>query len=99
MQDVTDLAFWRLISTYGGPDLYFTEYFRVHATSTLEKHILQSILENPSGKPVIAQMIGSSRETVSRTMRDFVERGLITVTRREITLSDRAGLEQAAGRA
>ncbi|HSE46619.1 MAG TPA: Crp/Fnr family transcriptional regulator [Gemmatimonadales bacterium] len=48
---------------------------------------------------VIAQMIGSSRETVSRTMRDFVERGLITVTRREITLSDRAGLEQAAGRA
>jgi CRP-like cAMP-binding protein len=44
-------------------------------------------------------MIGSSRETVSRTMRDFVERGLITVTRREITLSDRAGLEQAAGRA
>jgi CRP/FNR family transcriptional regulator, cyclic AMP receptor protein len=47
---------------------------------------------------VIAQMIGSSRETVSRTMRDFVERGYIQVTRREITLSDRAGLEQAAGR-
>ena len=31
MQDVTDLPFWRLISSYGGPDLYFTEYFRVHA--------------------------------------------------------------------
>jgi hypothetical protein len=30
-------------------------------------------------------------------MRDFVERGLITVTRREITLSDRA-VEQVAGR-
>jgi CRP/FNR family transcriptional regulator/CRP/FNR family cyclic AMP-dependent transcriptional regulator len=48
---------------------------------------------------VIAQMIGSSRETVSRTMRDFVERGMIQVTRREITLTDRGGLEQAAGRA
>ena len=48
---------------------------------------------------VIAQMIGSSRETVSRTMRDFVERGMIQVSRREITLTDRPGLQQAAGRA
>jgi len=47
---------------------------------------------------VIAQMIGSSRETVSRTMRDFVERGLIRVTRKDVTLLDRAALERAAGR-
>jgi CRP/FNR family cyclic AMP-dependent transcriptional regulator len=46
----------------------------------------------------IAQMVGSSRETVSRTMRDFVEKGFITVTRREIQLVNRAALEQAAGR-
>ena len=31
----------------------------------------------------IAQMIGSSRETVSRTMRNLVERGIIQVTRKE----------------
>jgi CRP-like cAMP-binding protein len=43
-------------------------------------------------------MIGASRETVSRTMRDFVERGLIRVTRREITLIDRQGLEAVAQR-
>jgi CRP-like cAMP-binding protein len=43
-------------------------------------------------------MIGSSRETVSRTLRDFVERGLISVTRKDISLTDRAALEQAAGR-
>jgi len=71
MQDVTDLAFWRLISTYGGPDLYFTEYFRVHATSTLEKHILQSIVENPSGKPVIAQMIGNDIPALVRTVKEL----------------------------
>jgi tRNA-dihydrouridine synthase B len=28
MQDVTDLAFWRVIARYGGPDVYWTEYFR-----------------------------------------------------------------------
>ena len=46
----------------------------------------------------IAQMIGSSRETVSRTMRDFVERGLIRASRKDITLTDRSALMQAARR-
>ena len=47
----------------------------------------------------IAQMIGSSRETVSRTMRNFVERGIIKVTRKDITLKDRHALMLAARRA
>ena len=50
MQDVTDLPFWGLMTRYGVADLYFTEYFRVHATSNLEKHILKSIIENPTGR-------------------------------------------------
>jgi CRP/FNR family cyclic AMP-dependent transcriptional regulator len=45
----------------------------------------------------IAQMIGSSRETVSRAMRELVDRGLIDVTRREITIRDRDGLSSLAG--
>ena len=45
----------------------------------------------------IAQMIGSSRETVSRAMRELVDRGLIDVTRREITIRDREGLSSLAG--
>jgi len=32
-----DLPFMRLMAGYGGPDVYYTEYFRVHATSTLER--------------------------------------------------------------
>ena len=40
MQDVTDLPFMRLISGYGGADVYFTEYFRVLPDSRLDPHIL-----------------------------------------------------------
>jgi CRP/FNR family transcriptional regulator len=46
----------------------------------------------------IAQMVGSSRETVSRTMRELVDRGFIEVTRKAITIRDRAALQSAAGR-
>jgi CRP/FNR family cyclic AMP-dependent transcriptional regulator len=45
----------------------------------------------------IAQMIGSSRETVSRTMRELADRGLIEVTRKAISIRDRAALEAVAG--
>ncbi len=69
MQDVTDLAFWKLTSSYGPADLYFTEYFRVHPTSTPERHILRSILENPTGRPVVAQMIGNDIPSLVRTAR------------------------------
>jgi len=45
----------------------------------------------------IAQMIGSSRETVSRAMRELVDRGLIETTRREIAIKDREGLAALTG--
>lgn len=67
MQDITDLPFWRVIHHYGDPDLYYTEYFRVHVDSRPERHILRSIDENPSGKPVIAQMIGQHIPALIRT--------------------------------
>ena len=67
MQDVTDLDFWRVLAAYGGPDLYYTEYFRVHADSRPEKHILRAIEENADGKPVIAQMIGQDVSALCRT--------------------------------
>src|SRR5437899_1744012 len=73
MQDVTDLPFLKLIASYGGADVYFTEYFRVHATSNLEKHILRSITENPTGRPVVAQMIGNDIPSLVRTARELQE--------------------------
>jgi CRP/FNR family cyclic AMP-dependent transcriptional regulator len=45
----------------------------------------------------IAQMIGSSRETVSRAMRELVERGYIQVNRREILITQMDGLRALAG--
>jgi CRP/FNR family cyclic AMP-dependent transcriptional regulator len=45
----------------------------------------------------IAQMIGSSRETVSRTIRDLADQGLIEVSRKSIVIKDRPALEAAAG--
>jgi len=45
----------------------------------------------------IAQMIGSSRETVSRAMRELVERGAIDVSRREITIKQADALRSMAG--
>ena len=69
MQDVTTLPFMKLLGRYGAPDLLFTEYFRVHAHSTLEQHIVDSICLNGTGRPVFAQMIGESLPDLQRTVR------------------------------
>jgi len=71
MQDVTDLPFMRLISGYGNADVYFTEYFRVLPDSRLDPQILASITENPTGRPVIAQMIGNDIAALLRTAREL----------------------------
>jgi CRP/FNR family cyclic AMP-dependent transcriptional regulator len=46
----------------------------------------------------IGQMVGASRETVSRTMRSLVLQGVITVSRREIVLKNSGQLRVAAQR-
>ncbi|HSY42521.1 MAG TPA: tRNA-dihydrouridine synthase family protein [Candidatus Acidoferrum sp.] len=59
MQDVTTLQFMRVMARYGGPEVYWTEFFRVHGDSQPEKWILESITKNPTGRPVVAQIIGN----------------------------------------
>lgn len=71
MQDVTDGAFWRLMHRYGGADVYWTEYFRVHPTSRLEKWIVESIENNSTGRPVVAQMIGNDIPSLVRTAKEL----------------------------
>jgi tRNA-dihydrouridine synthase B len=72
MQDVTDLAFMRVIAHYGAPDYFFTEFFRVHAQSRPEKHILRSIDENDTGRPVFAQLIGEDLGHLARTAEELL---------------------------
>jgi len=71
MQDVTTLDFMRVVARYGGPDVYWTEYFRVHGNSHPDKWILQSITENPTGRPVVAQMIGNDVPALVRTAKEL----------------------------
>ena len=67
MQDVTDGPFWSLIHRHGGADVYWTEYFRVHGDSTPEKWIVDSIVQNTTGRPVVAQLIGNDVPSLVRT--------------------------------
>ncbi|BDS07609.1 hypothetical protein NT6N_26490 [Oceaniferula spumae] len=72
MQDVTDLPFMRVMQRFGGPDIYVTEYFRVHAAYNLEKHILRSITESHTGRPVFAQMIGQDIDSLVRCAKELL---------------------------
>ena len=73
MQDVTSLAYMRVVSRRGSPDYYFTEYFRVHGTSRLDPKILRSIEETPDGRPIFAQLIGENLTDLRRTVKELRE--------------------------
>ena len=79
MQDVTDLAFMRVIAHYGAPDYFFTEFFRVHAHSRPEKHILRSIDENTTGRPVFAQLIGEDLGHLTRTVDELLRHNVASI--------------------
>ncbi len=73
MQDVTDKPFMAVIAGCGAPDYFVTEYFRVHVQSRLEKHILEAVTENETGRPVFAQMIGEDIYHLTRTAKELQE--------------------------
>jgi tRNA-dihydrouridine synthase len=73
MQKVTDLAFWKILASYGGPDVYWTEFFRVTPTWKPEKWILQSLVENPTHRPAIAQLIGNEPESLRRAAKILMQ--------------------------
>jgi CRP-like cAMP-binding protein len=68
--------------------------------------VARLILDRAQGDPpvvqraptheTIAHMIGASRETVSRAMKELQETGLVRAERRSITVLDREGLERRA---
>ena len=55
-------------------------------------HIIQRVTHH-----MIAEMIGASRETVSRTMRDFVSQNVIEVTRKTVTIPNRRDNQRDGG--
>ena len=73
MQVVTDLPFMRILARRGAPDWFVTEYFRVHADSRLNSYILRSIMENRTGRPIFAQMIGRDLPALVSTAAELSE--------------------------
>lgn len=71
MQDVTGRDFMHVIAERGPPDLFFTEFFRVHKHSKLDPGILSSITENQTQKPIFAQVIGENLDDLKRTALDL----------------------------
>jgi len=55
-----------------------------------------ALIEKTLTHQTIAHIIGASRETVSRAMREFQDSGWLTTERRRIRIIDRAALEQRA---
>ncbi len=66
MQAITDLPFMRVLARRSLPDWFVCEYFRVHPASSLNPHILRTITENNTGRPVFAQLIGSDLVSLRR---------------------------------
>jgi CRP/FNR family transcriptional regulator, cyclic AMP receptor protein len=54
-------------------------------------------IPKPPTHQIISQMVGSSRETVSRTIGELASRELIVVTREGINIKNREAMEIAAG--
>jgi tRNA-dihydrouridine synthase B len=79
MQGVANWAFWKLAASYGGADGYFTEYFRAHSNSHLSKRVLKPITENPTGKPVVAQILGRDIGPLVRAARELQQYPIVAV--------------------
>jgi hypothetical protein len=73
MQDVTDLPFMRVMAHYGAPDYFFTEFFPRPRPVAPEKHIVRSIVENQTGRPVFAQLIGEEISHMVRTVKELLK--------------------------
>ena len=71
MQDITDLPFMRVLTRRSSPDWFVTAYFRVHPDSSLNRQLLRAIVENPTQRPVFAQLIGRDLASLCRAAREL----------------------------
>jgi CRP-like cAMP-binding protein len=76
------------------------------AYSTISARLAALLLELSQGDPQgvvrathqeLADMLGTWRETISKTLQDLRQRGLVSSSRRLLTITDKEGLELEAG--
>ncbi|MDR0679790.1 MAG: tRNA-dihydrouridine synthase family protein [Puniceicoccales bacterium] len=58
MRDITTRAFCDLFLHYGEPDLYVTEFLRVHLSSSIDSNIVAMLTDRRSARPVFVQLLG-----------------------------------------
>ena len=93
MQEVTDGAFWTLIHRYGGADIYWTEYLRVHPPPR-RKSGSSTTSTNTTGRPVIAQMIGNDIPSLVRTAK-FLQQLPVEPSTSTLAAPRRSSIESA----
>lgn len=75
MQDVTDVAFMRTLARLNClPDFFVTPYFRSTGTTcAMSESPMACIMENPTSRPVWAQLAGSEPAALLRDARALVQ--------------------------
>ena len=61
----------RVLTRRSSPDWFVTAYFRVHPDSSLNRQLLRAIVENPTQRPVFAQLIGRDLASLCRAAREL----------------------------
>lgn len=69
MQAVTDAAFMGLVAGYGAPDLFVTEYVRVHEGVPLDPDVVRAVEAHGPRHAVYAQLIGEHVPSMVRAAR------------------------------
>jgi len=78
------------------------------ALTTVRQRVAMALLENVSeahgewrvevGSEQLAAMVGASREMVSRTLKNLIEKGIVRRVRRKLFVTDRQALAEQIGR-
>ncbi len=77
MQDITDAGFMDIVASYGAPDFFMAEYFRVHEYFYLDPYVLEAVLARPSGCKVSAQFIGEDEYYICKAIEALSEHAQI----------------------
>ena len=73
MQDITDAGFMEIVASYGAPDFFMAEYFRIHEYFYLDSYVLEAVLSRPAGKSVSAQFIGEDEYYICKAIEALQE--------------------------
>ncbi len=77
MQDITDAGFMEIVASYGAPDFFMAEYFRVHEYFYLGPYVLEAVLSRPAGRKVAAQFIGEDEYYICKAIEALSEHSQI----------------------